>query len=289
MTAPATPLVIRDLQSIDDLRQLEAVEREVWGASDSDTMPLLMAIALREAGNLFLGAFEGSRMAGFAFGFFGREHGQINIHSHMLAVRPEYRDTHVGFRLKLAQRERAQALGIHEITWTFDPLQSRNANLNFARLGVFSTSYRIDFYGTASSSALHRNGTDRLWVQWPLGSSRVRHRIDGRDFRMDWIDALAHLHPLVRFDASGAPRRGELAAAVQKQRLAIEVPSNIGEIEEKDASLSREWREATRWAFREAMQAGFFVAEFVRAVRGNQGPGAYILMRGPVAEYVPEY
>ena len=84
-------------------------------------------------------------MVGFAFGFLGREHGQITIHSHMLAVLESYRHLDLGSQLKQAQRERAIAMGIHEMTWTFDPLQSRNAHFNFSKLGVVSDTVQSRF------------------------------------------------------------------------------------------------------------------------------------------------
>ena len=65
----------------------------------------------------------------------------------MLAVLDEYRHLDLGAKLKHAQRERALAMGVHEMTWTFDPLQSRNAHFNFAKLGVVSETYKVDFYG----------------------------------------------------------------------------------------------------------------------------------------------
>jgi hypothetical protein len=52
--------------------------------------------------------------------------------------------------------------------------------------------------------------------------------------------------------------------------------------------LAREWRDATRWAFRESVKAGFIVAEFCRSIRGQQGPGAYLLQRGTVSELIPD-
>jgi len=81
----------------------------------------------------------------------------------MLAVLDAYRHLDLGSRLKQAQRERALALGVQEITWTYDPLQSRNAHFNFSKLGVVSDTYKVDFYGPETSSLLHQNGTDRLW------------------------------------------------------------------------------------------------------------------------------
>jgi len=44
----------------------------------------------------------------------------------------------------------------------------------------------------------------------------------------------------------------------------------------------------TRCAFTEALKAGFFVVEFCRMIRGQQGPGVYLLEKGAVEEYVPE-
>jgi len=110
---------IRELKSIDDLSQLIAVEKAVWGLADEDTLPLTLAIACKAAGNIFVGAFDNdndngkNKLVGFAFGFLGRVNGQTTIHSHLLAVLDAYRHLDLGFRLKQAQRERAMAMGVH--------------------------------------------------------------------------------------------------------------------------------------------------------------------------------
>lgn len=285
----ASPIEVRDLGGIEDLSQLRAVEKEVWGMTDDDTLPLTLAIALKAAGNIFVGAFDKSKMVGFAFGFLGREQGRLTFHSHMLAVLDAYRQHDLGARLKQAQRERAMVAGVHEMTWTYDPLQSRNAHFNFAKLGVVSDTYKVDFYGPETSSILHQNGTDRLWVRWLLNAQRVRDRLGGKsaNARAETLDAMRLLAPLVRFDPSGKPARAELAESLSRQRLSIEIPGDILQIERADMGLAREWRETTRWAFREALNAGFVVAEFCRSIRGQQGPGAYLLQRALVSELVP--
>jgi predicted GNAT superfamily acetyltransferase len=313
-SAVGPEITIRDLRTIDDLRQLRAVEKEVWGMADDDAIALTLAIALKAAGNIFVGAFEKSKpdgqkpehkksdreqdkngkdtdkekMVGFAFGFLGREHGQTTLHSHMLAVLDAYRHLDLGAKLKHAQRERALAMGVHEMTWTYDPLQSRNAHFNFAKLGVVSETYKVDFYGPETSSMLHRNGTDRLWVRWLLNSRRIRDRISGKNSRAETLDALRLLAPLVRFEAKGTPARAELAEALGRERVSIEIPGDILAVEQADMGLAQEWREATRWAFRESLKARFVVTEFCRSVRGQQGPGAYLLQRGKVQEIVGE-
>jgi len=279
-------IVIRDLESFDDLCQVKSVEKEVWGMADDDSLPMTLAIACKAAGSIFVGAFDGDKLVGFAFGIFGREHGQTTIHSHMLAVLERYRQHDLGLKLKHAQRERALGLGIREMTWTYDPLQSRNAHFNFAKLGIVSDTYKVDFYGPETSSVLHRNGTDRLWVRWLLDSRRAGDRVAGKDTRAETLDALRHLAPLVSFNGDGRPARADLAESLGRQRVSIEIPGEILEVERTDMGLAREWRAATRWAFTEAIGAGFYVAEFCRSIRGQQGPGAYLLERGTVSEFV---
>ncbi len=306
-------VTIRDLQSFEDLKQVEEVEKEVWGLSELDSTPLTLVIATKEAGSIWVGGFDGAKLVGFAFGFLGLESDRLIVHSHMLAVREPYRNSHLGYNLKLAQRERVLALRIddgrtndtrvtdarigdtrindiriNEMTWTFDPLQSRNAHLNFMKLGVVSESYKVDFYGPATSSVLDRNGTDRLWVTWPLSSRRVQDRLQGKDNRGEVLDALSTLTPLIQFNGDGKPSRTDLAAALNRQRIAIEIPSDIVDVERKDPAMAWEWRLQTRWAFTEALKAGFSVAEFCRTVRGQQGPGVYLLEKAKVEDYVPE-
>jgi predicted GNAT superfamily acetyltransferase len=268
---------ICDLESLADLEQVLHLEKEVWGVTDSDATPLTLAAALKAAGSVWLGAFDAGQLVGFALAFPSLEHGRIGFHSHMLAVRATHRGHNLGYELKLAQRQRALALGIKEITWTFDPLRGRNAHLNFHRLGVVCDSYRADFYGPQTSSPLHRNGTDRLWVTWHMSDPRVEQRLKSKDPRAEVLDALTHLEPLIRFDGAGRPAEADLSQALSRQRIAIEIPGDIDPIEKEDPERGREWRLATRKAFTEALAAGFVVKEFCRSIRGQQGPGAYLL------------
>ena len=273
-------ITIRDLETTADLEPMLSLEKQVWGLDDVDVTPLTLAVALKAAGSIVLGAFEGEALVGFALAFPSLEHGKTGFHSHMLAVKPSHREYGFGYRLKLAQRERALAIGITGMTWTFDPLRSLNAHLNFSKLGVMSDSYRIDFYGAQTSSHLHTNGTDRLWVTWHMASSRIQDRLNGRYKIAEVLDGLRHLDPLIRFNGDGKPAQGNLADSLSKQRIAIEIPPDMDRIEHTNKELAREWRLATRHAFTEALRAGFVVKEFCRSIRGQQGPGTYLLERG---------
>jgi predicted GNAT superfamily acetyltransferase len=276
---PKPEVTIRDLIAVSDLERALQLEKEVWEFHDIDVTPLTLAVATRAAGSIWLGAFDRNELVGFAFALPSLDSSGLGFHSHTLGVRASYSGSGVGYQLKLTQRKKVLALGIKKMTWTFDPLRSRNAHLNFCKLGVISDSYRTDFYGSETSSPLHGNSTDRLWVTWHLADTRVEERLKGDDSRAEVVDALAHLEPLVRFNGDGRPAGNGFASALAKQRVAIEIPGDIGTIERDDVARAREWRQATRRAFTEALKAGFIVKEFCRSIRGQQGPGAYLLER----------
>jgi chorismate synthase len=260
------------------MRRVEELQKEVWGADD--IVPLTQLVAAREVGGILAGAFDGDELVGFVYGFMGQEGAHPVIHSHMLAVRPDYRDRELGYRLKLAQREGALTRGIDRTTWTFDPLQSRNAHLNFHKLGVVCEKYKINFYGAESTSALHRHiGTDRLWVTWLLKSERVRRRLESGA-------PAEHLPPetdaaltLVEADEHGAPVLRGSVEEIKPASALIEIPGDIGSLQREDPERAVRWREATRAAFTEGLKAGYRVAEFYRRSRNGQRLGAYLLRR----------
>lgn len=261
-------ILIEDIESIDDMRVVEDLQKEVWVLDDRDITPLTQLVAVKQTGGQLIGARDGQTLVGFVYGFVGIEHGRTTHHSHMLAVRPAYRSFDVGYKLKLAQRERVLAQGITRITWTFDPLQSLNAYFNFCKLGVVSDAYKIDFYGPETSSVLHRIGTDRLWVTWHLDSGRVRNEIPSQ------------APVLVAMDSEGQPRELAGNAGLHGRHAFIEIPSDIDSLQRQNAGLAVRWRDVTRRAFTEALAAGFLVEDFFRQSRGDQSVGVYVLSRG---------
>ena len=261
------------------MRILEDLQKEVWTLHDRDITPLTQLIAVRHAGGQLIGARDGQTLIGFVYGFVGLEGGRTIHHSHMLAVKPAYRDRDVGYKLKLAQRERVLAQGITRITWTFDPLQSINAYFNICKLGVVGESYKINFYGPETSSVLHRLGTDRLWVTWHLDSDRVQQ--EGKSVRHE-IDSQATT--LVAVDAGGWPRELVSKRALAGAHAFIEIPSDINSVQRQNAEQALRWREVTRRGFTEAFAAGFHVSDFSRRSRSGQPVGVYLFSRTQAGE-----
>src|SRR5579863_10152255 len=166
-------VVIRSCHGLEELRACVALQKEVWNFTDAELIPLRMFVVAEKVGGQVMGAFAGSEMVGFALSVPGTRSGQVYLHSHMLAVRKDHRNSGLGRRLKLLQREDAVARGIELIEWTFDPLEIKNAYLNIEKLGAVARRYNINQYGITSSPLQGGLPSDRLIAEWWLKSKRV--------------------------------------------------------------------------------------------------------------------
>ena len=159
-------LELRRCHGIEDFRACVLLQKEVWNFSDAELVPLRMFVVADKVGGQVMGAFEGNSMVGFALSVPGTRSGHIYLHSHMLAVRKDYRNAGLGRRLKLMQREDALSRGIELIEWTFDPLEIKNAYLNIEKLGSIARRYNINQYGITSSPLQGGLPSDRLIAEW---------------------------------------------------------------------------------------------------------------------------
>jgi predicted GNAT superfamily acetyltransferase len=169
---------IRELCTHEELREVVALQKTIWGFEDADLLPFRMLVVATKIGGQLLGAFDGDRMIAFCLAIPGlKADGTAYLHSHMLGVLAEYRNHGVGRQLKLRQRDDALARGIDLIEWTFDPLEIKNAHFNVERLGAIVRRYLRNQYG-ASSSPLHGGlPTDRLVAEWWIREPRTRAEV----------------------------------------------------------------------------------------------------------------
>jgi predicted GNAT superfamily acetyltransferase len=169
----ADSTAVRSCHGLEELRACVALQKEVWNFSDADLVPLRMFVVAEKIGGQVMGAFSGNEMVGFALSIPGTRAGHLYLHSHMLAVRKDHRNSGLGRRLKLLQREEALARGIELIEWTFDPLEIKNAYLNIEKLGAIARRYSVNQYGITSSPLQGGLPSDRLIAEWWLKSQRV--------------------------------------------------------------------------------------------------------------------
>ena len=168
-------IVIRkcSAQSLDEMRACVALQKEVWNFTDIELVPLRLFVVADKVGGQVIGAFDGTEMIAFALAIPGFRNRHAYLHSHMLAVRKQYRNAGLGRRMKLFQREDALARGFELIEWTFDPLEIKNAYLNLERLGAITRRYTPNQYGITSSPLQGGLPSDRLVAEWWLKSRRV--------------------------------------------------------------------------------------------------------------------
>ena len=166
-------IVLRRCHSLEEMRSCVVLQKEVWNFADAELVPLRMFVVADKVGGQVLGAFSGNDMVGFALAVPGTRTGHVYLHSHMLAVRKDYRNAGLGRRLKLMQREEALSRGIELIEWTFDPLEIKNAYLNIEKLGTIARRYNVNQYGITSSPLQGGLPSDRLVAEWWLKSKRV--------------------------------------------------------------------------------------------------------------------
>ncbi len=239
-------VVVRRCEGADELQAAFAMQKEVWGFSDADMIPLRLFVVAQKIGGQVLGAFDGDRLVGFALGIPGMRNGHPYMHSHMLAVRDAYRNSGVGRRLKLFQREDALSRGVELIEWTFDPLEIKNAFLNLEKLGGITRRYNINQYGNTSSPLHGGLPTDRLTVEWWLKSRRVTALLE-------------------------TGKRPEY-----KIEARVEVPAQIYDWKANTADRARaaEVQQRNRERLMDAFQRGLSVVGYERDEQGN---GAFLL------------
>jgi len=166
-------IVIRKCHELAELRACLDLQKEVWNFTDIELVPLRMFVVADKIGGQVIGGFLGGELIAFALAIPGAYGGRSYLHSHMLAVREEYRNTGLGRRVKLFQREDALARGFELIEWTFDPLEIKNAYLNIEKLGAIARRYHVNQYGITSSPLQGGLPSDRLVAEWWLKSKRV--------------------------------------------------------------------------------------------------------------------
>jgi predicted GNAT superfamily acetyltransferase len=272
-------ILYRPLSSVNEIRKVVRLQESVWGQETITS--LTQMVAAIHHGGCVIGAFDGERLVGFCYGFPGFRNGQAYLVSHMLAIEPEYRDQGIGFRLKLEQRTWALAQGYPVITWTFDPLETRNAYLNLSKLGGYARTYQEDYYGELSGELNRGLPTDRFVVEWELNSPRVLEAIAGdrhdandpgdEDLVKERLERVTILN--VSPGASHPVPLDRIEIPDQAKEFLLPIPRNIHTIKKENMELARQWRFAVRHVAKEAFTRGY------RAV-------ALLHSNGPVESYV---
>lgn len=278
---------IRILDTPEEMKQVEELQRIIWPGCETDVVPLHMLIAAVHNGGLALGAFEQGRMVGFVFGFPGLyqvpDGPRLKHHSHMLGVLPEARNRGVGFALKRAQWQVVRRQGIDRVTWTYDPLLSSNAHLNIARLGAVCNTYLREVYGEMRDDLNAGVASDRFQVDWWVNSQRVARRLSKKprgELSLASFDSahVPHVYRAFRPAANAFVRPPETFSIPDEALLLAEIPADFRAIRQADLPLAAAWRAFTREVFEACFGMGYLVTDFLHDREAERS--YYVLTHG---------
>lgn len=259
-------LEIRPLESSAEFRTAEEVQYQAWRLADyREITPDHILITFQKEGGLVLGAFDVGRpdkpLVGIVHGFLGRQaDGRLKHCSHQCGVLPAYQRHRVGYRLKLAQRDYVLRQGLDLITWTYDPLETLNGNLNLHKLGGVCRVYRPNLYGDLRGINAGLP-SDRFYVEWHIASAHVQRRLAA--------------------PTSGAIEDGLTIPFVSTlddltgPRLLIPVPANFQALKSADLNQARAIRLHTCALFQAAFAAGYTATDLLHTPTQT----AYFLQR----------
>lgn len=232
---------IREIETVEEMEDCITLQRKVFGSPDLEISPVRHLIVAKYAGGFTLGAYLEGKLVGFGLTlpmFRGEERA---FYSHMTAVEADLQSHGIGAKLKWAQRDRALAVGVNYIKWTYQPVLARNAFFNIERLGATISEYMPNFYGTGaeaneSKKQVEEVDSDRLFADWQLDSPKVVALSKGETFE----------------------EKGEVVRTV-------EIPPNWNEFVVKETKKAIAEQERIKEEFQTAFAEGLIVRGFERS------------------------
>lgn len=273
--APPAGITIRDLTTYDEFLQARAIQQACWQFAPGEGLhPPMLTIAARSGGTV-LGAFDGTQMIAFLFGFLGLHEGhQLKLCSQTMAVLPDYRNRGVAAVLKWAQRDRMLALGIDLITWTYDPLEAANARLNLHTLGATARTYYRNLYGESLGVLNQGLPSDRFLVEWWIRAPRVLERAAGQHRPAGSLEG-----PLLNpCQGEGSQRRiMTLHLETTAPVVHAEIPTSFQSMKRADLGLAADWRAQMRELFETCFARGYQAVDVVKITQEGQPRVFYTL------------
>jgi predicted GNAT superfamily acetyltransferase len=257
-------LNIRLVEEQKDYWAVEEISKAAWSLADfREVIPAHLMITFQQNGGLLLGAWLDGKLVGFSVSFVGlTSDGRVKLCSEQLGILPEYQSLNIGYQLKLAQRNHILARGIDHITWTFDPLETKNGNLNMHKLGVVCNTYLINIYGTAAGINAGLP-TDRFQVDWWLDSQHVSNRLTAGSPNT-LAGLLAEGVPVVNTAVGDPfPRPPEHVLPFDGRPALLQLPVSIRALKQADMPLALAWRMHTRELFLNAFAQGYAASDLL--------------------------
>lgn len=261
-----------------DLAGIRDLQDAIWQGGPGDRYPDdLHSVEFGLPTSLV--ARRDGRLVGFLFGFYrfdgleglaqsGLGHRtDLSLESQVMGVDPAYRRFGLAALLKREQARRALAAGLDVIHWTADPLQFPNAALNFGRLRAVAGEHYRAYY--PFQNALNRVTASRLGLTWLPRSAWGRAGLEARAPHGD--------RSLGRFPGCAILNDGPsaLAGGGDAPQIAVEIPVDWTDLQQRDPALSTAWRDTTDALL--SGRLGFAPGRYVIADVAAEGDRRYLI------------
>lgn len=267
-------IVVKKLQTLEQLQDMQLLEHEIW---NRHAIPVTQLIAVNSNGGIILGAYKDSELVGINYAFPAFQNGEVYLYSLILGVKRNYREQGIGELLKIHLKEHALEAGYEKCLWVIDPLESRNAFLNFTKLRAYAYKYIPNFYGELQDPFSVHLPTDRVFIEWYLNDNDYLRWDDQIDELMDsageivtWDKTVVGLPILDKENVFDA----KLAYLNDAYLLAI--PSNFQKLKIESPALAEDWRYKTRAIFMALFSQGYAIAKLVRK---NEDVNMYVFVK----------
>ncbi|MBO1002534.1 GNAT family N-acetyltransferase [Pseudogracilibacillus auburnensis] len=241
---------IKQLTSIEQLNELVKIEKAVW---QMPTIPVHQTFTAMNNGGVILGSYTSGKMVGFLYSFAGFNKEKPYLCSHMLGILPPYRKSGLGIEMKKKQAKIAKKMGYEMITWTFDPLESKNAYINLHKLGACGAHYKENHYGDLNDQLNQGLPTDRIQIEWDLiTTTRKRtHVLDPEKLLL----VMEEESPVYRTHCTDDLQKSDV--------WFVEIPNDFQSLKREQIELAKKWRFESRNVFQALFAAGFIAIDFI--------------------------
>jgi predicted GNAT superfamily acetyltransferase len=264
-------LIIRKIEGQQEVLNIQYLHRTIWGLDDLEVIPGHILLAIQKANGLGLCAYSGKEPVGFIFGFLGMSpQDHIYLHMHNIAVLEAYRNQGIAFQMMLEARDQMLARGIERIDWTYEPLESRNANLYMNKLRCIGKRYVHNYYGFMPDQLNEDMPSDRLIAEWWLKDKRVIDCLSATSKGQSRPDAPNQgvlnrtiIGPLGLRKPEKVSWDVNCIARGTPSFVYIEIPTNFQEIRQQNFDLALEWRLSLRDLLDNCFAHGLFINGFL--------------------------
>ncbi|MEC1695621.1 GNAT family N-acetyltransferase [Schinkia azotoformans] len=274
---PAEPpqIIIQELTTYSELMDVQKLENLIW---NEPPIPLHQTFTSIQNGGLILGAYINETLVGFSYGFAGFKNGKSYLCSHILGIHPEHQEKGIGACLKEVQRQKSLELGYSMMTWTYDPLESRNGYFNLSKLHAICRTYVENCYGDMMDALNSGLPSDRFKVEWWFNSPFIEEK--------QQIDVRNEKSPFqIEITEKGLPKLMDVTSTLERilknrtiEQILVPVPINFQQLKKEDFELALDWRLKSREILQTLFDNGY-VAAAVKKKKKENVVNDYVLVK----------